>query len=392
MLPFRKYIFIALLGFLFLPFLQNTIHFVRLKPLSGAYKATGDTVFTHRGWFSGKYQEHQEKFLKDSFGLRSFFIRIHNQIDFSLFHKPNAGDVIIGKNGDFFISWYLGAYTGSDFQGSSRIKSNLYKLKYIQDRLSELHKTLLVVFAPSKDLFAPEDIPDNFLKSDSTNYVIYANLIKNSGINYIDFNPYFIAEKSKTPYLLFPKYGMHWSCYGACIAGDSIMSKLEKLRNTKMVHTQFEQKIPVGKGIGNEMELENELNLLFPLKSEYLGHPQFKAMPPLIKKNPPTMLVGDSFFWGMAIYYNLWANFSSFTFCDYYRTIYRAGYSTTTNVADFNLKAEIEKDSIFIIEAPEPNLSNLGCGFIDSAYALLTHDTTNFKAMYKKPSMQKNIK
>ena len=83
----------------------------------------------------------------------------------------------------------------------------------------------------------------------------------------------------------------------------------------------------------------------------------------------------DSFFWGLAIYYNLWTNFTSFTFCDYYKTIYRAGYSTTTSVSNFNLKDEIKKDTIFIIEATEPNMSNLGWGFVDSAYNILNHDT-----------------
>ncbi len=34
------------------------------------------------------------------------------------------------------------------------------------------------------------------------------------GINHIDFNSYFVQNKGKSKYPLYPQYGIHWSYCG----------------------------------------------------------------------------------------------------------------------------------------------------------------------------------
>src|SRR4029077_2389756 len=129
---------------------------------------------------------------------------------------------------------YIDAYEGSDFAGSRKINERLSELKFLQDTLAKLHKTLLIVFAPSKDLYRPENLPEGTRKGDSTNYEVSIKTSKEIGLNFIDFEKCFREKKNKSQYPLYCKYGSHWSDYGACFAGDSIITMIEYLRNIKM--------------------------------------------------------------------------------------------------------------------------------------------------------------
>lgn len=372
---FRKLLLIFLLGFLFIPITQTTFHLINVTRLSGAYTLSDDTACTINGWLSGKFQEHKELFLRDTFGLRNLFIRTINQTNYSLFDKSNARDVVVGKNDYLFNRWYIDAYVGADFTGTNKISNQLKKLKVVQDSLTKMNKTLLVVFAPSKDLFAPEHLPEGCIKGDSTNYDVFIKLAKEYGINFIDFNPYFISLKNKSEYLLYTKYGSHWSAYGACIAGDTITSMFEKLSHTPIPHTIWKDNIIREGPNGSEIELENELNLLFNLKHDAVGHPQLKNPADSSMKKTTLMMVGDSYIWNLVMNSNFWNNFSSFTFCYYYNTVYTPGKENKMDSTTFNLRKSINDNDVFLIEATESNLPNFGFGFIDAATKVLGVDT-----------------
>jgi hypothetical protein len=381
MLLYRKFLFIFLMGFLFFPLIQDKFHLIIIKPLSGTHQLTEDTGFSYHGWFSGKYQAHEEEYLKDTFGLRNLIIRAHNQIDYSFFKKTIAGDVVVGKKDDLFILWYLETYNGTDFSGSKSIDARLTKLKYLQDTLAKLNKTLLIVFAPSKVTFSPENIPDEWIKSDSTNYSVMVKLIKVKCLNYIDFNKYFTEQKNKSKYPLFSHYGIHWSAYGACVAGDSILNIIEKLRTIKLLHPQWRNTVVTEKANNDETELENELNLVFPLKYEMLGHPHAKNIADISNGKPSALFVGDSFFWGLEKYYTLWSCFSSLTLYHNKKMIYYSGDTTTHEIKNYSLNDELKQNDIFIIEATEPNLSTLGGDFLDFAYKALYPAGANGKPL-----------
>jgi len=395
MASLRKFIFIMLMGFIFLPILQTTFHLIKVKPLSGAFSLTDDTTFTVAGWFSEKYQKHKEQYLKDTFGLRNLFIRSHNQIDYSIFRKINSGHILIGKNDELFPEWYLGSYTGSNFKGTPYLKKLLDKMKYLQDTLAYLHKTLLLVITPSKVSFEPENIPVDYIKTDSTNYKACIKLLKEDGLNYIDFNNYFIEQKYRSKYPLYNKDGNHWSFYGTCIAGDSIINKLEKIRKMKISHTDWKDNIVQEEASGDEVELEYDLNLLFPLKHTIMGHPQLKNNTDSSKTKPSVLIIGDSYINYLLDHYNFGANFSSFTFCYYFRTIFTSGNVNKGSISNFALKDAIKTNDIIIIELTEANLYLLDFGFSDLVREILPLDnsaesTFKERVLLMRHSMQDN--
>jgi hypothetical protein len=66
--------------FLVTPVLQNNFKFKEVAPLKGAITLPVKDTFSISAWLDGNYQVKQEEYLNQTFGLRSLFIRINNQI------------------------------------------------------------------------------------------------------------------------------------------------------------------------------------------------------------------------------------------------------------------------------------------------------------------------
>jgi hypothetical protein len=369
----RKIIFLLLLAVLILPGIQSKLNLFKVKPLQGAITNAPDTSFSVHAWFSGNYQEEKTKYLNDVFGFRNLFVRINNQVAFNLFDYALANGVIIGKNNYLYEESHIEAYCGLDFIGEDSISQRMTKLKYIQDTLAKLNKTLLLVFAPGKGYFYPEYIPDNYKKtSGPTNYDDYLKFAKSLGINYIDFNKYFIDNKNKSKYPLYPKYGNHWSVYGMWQAADSMISYIEAARKISMSHVYWKT-IKMGMPDDGDADIENGMNLLFNLKSDSLAYPDIQFQSDSGKTKPSSIIISDSFYWGMFVS-DISKIYSDSHFWYYNNEIYPDGLTTK----QINLKDQIAKHDVIIIISTNATLPTLGWGFIEKAYNMFTgHHATS---------------
>ncbi|MCZ8286540.1 MAG: hypothetical protein O9353_13905, partial [Bacteroidia bacterium] len=148
---------------MFLPMIQEKLHLKKEYPLKGDIKLPENIEFDKEDWFSGYYQEEKEKYINSAFGFRNQFVKLNNQIAYSMFRKAKANGVIIGKETYLYEQSYINAYTGTDFLGKDSIDHTIGRLKFISDTLNKLGKQLLVVFAAGKASFYPEYIPDKYL-------------------------------------------------------------------------------------------------------------------------------------------------------------------------------------------------------------------------------------
>ena len=348
-------------------FTQYQFNWIKLKPLDGYYIDANKNKFSWKDWFSGSYQEVQDKYLNDHFGFRSFFIRLNHQWRFSLFNKVKTQWVTVGKENYLYEENYIKAWYGDDFIGQDSIERRMYKLKMLQDTLNQLEKKIIAVLAPGKGSFYPEYIPDDFHKEQgTTNIDVYRQCIEKWNINCLDFNRYFIDNKEKSPYPLYPQYGIHWSYYGMCIAADSIVRYIEKTNNIDMPNMYWEN-VKINQPQKDDADISRAMNLLFQPRTFNMAYPEIQFESDEGKTKPSLMVISDSFYW--SVYSMGWGNlFADNHFWYYNKEIYPENFDSPFTTNDVNLQEEIQKYDIIVILCTDANLPNFGWGFIENAY------------------------
>ncbi len=366
---FRYYLFIFLMFLLAVPFIQSTFRLVNEKPLKGAVTSPPNARFQLKDWFSAEYQGKKEEYLNESFGFRSTFVRINNQIAFTLFRKVNARGVLVGKKNYLFEENYVKAWYGADFIGTDSIARRIGRLKYIQDRLSEMNKTLVVVFAAGKGSFYPEFFPENSYTKGPTNYETHIRAAADSGLRYIDFNRWFLENKSSSQYPLYPKYGIHWSYYGTCLVADSLIHYIEKSRNIDMPDLNWDR-VDVARARGDDYDIGYGLNLIFKLRRDQLAYPAMQFETGEGKTRPRVLVIADSYYWGM-YNFGLSRSFSDDHFWFYNKQVYPESFTKELTAGQLSLADEISKHDVIILMATEANLPGFGWGFPEAASKLL---------------------
>ncbi|MDB5274105.1 MAG: hypothetical protein JWO58_2472 [Chitinophagaceae bacterium] len=375
-----KYLLFVIFAALTLPFIQRTVSLVEESPLGGVIpEPTEVPALSKETWLSGEYQVKKEKKISEEFGFRNFCIRTHNQIAFTLFHKAQAKDVIVGKENYLFEERYIKAYYGADFIGEDSTKHRMQRLKFVQDTLAKLNKTLLIVFAAGKGSYYPEYIPDRYItKRKRTNYEAHLDYANQYGINHIDFNKYFVEQKYKYKHLLYPKNGIHWSTYGAAIAADSIIKYLEKKRAIDMPTLYWNEKdIRFAPEEYWDYDIGEGINVFYRLPSEPMAYPVILYESDSAKTKPSTLVVSDSFYWPM---YNMGLpNVFSYSKFWYYNQEIHPGSGSPAMI---DLGEELNQRDVIVLMASEVTISDFGWGFIEDMYKLYTNqlDLAKFKS------------
>lgn len=392
-LKLARIIFGFFLILLLLPYLQNTIRFIKVPELKGYFVKAEKTEFSIDSWLNGSFQEKQEKYINENFGYRNALIRLYNQLSFDIFKSVKINDVVVGKDNYLFQQNYIDAYLGTNFQGFEKISTRMEKLKFIQEEFKKKNKTVLLVIAPGKASFYPEYLPDYVTKEQNkpTNYGVVVQEIAKNKIEAIDFSRYFLEQKSKSPYSLYPKHGIHWSFYGMTLALDSLLHKIEKLRGISMSQLywdELEMSLPKE---GDDDILEG-MNLLFPLEGDSMAYPQIKIRDVDNQVKPSLLVIGDSFYKQMLRFTPKF--FSENKYWYYNREVWPPDDNKSNQVKDYDLKETIDKYDVFIILATEIN-HEIGWGFIENSYSLLKFGFIDMdKAEFNKKvqSMKKYIR
>ncbi len=362
----RKILLILVFGMLLVPHIQEQFGVVSIEPLQGGFMPAADTSFSIKGWFTGKYQSKKEKYLNENFGFRKTAVRLNNQIDFSFFAKTNVSKFIIGKQGCIYAKEHLDAYTGKDFIGEDSITHRMQRLKFVQDTLIKMGKTFIFVFAPGKASFYPEYFPEGYSDAmvEKNNYRVYLKQAKELGVAFIDFNKYFIDNKSKSKYPLYPlKFGIHWSDYAACLAMDSLVKYIENDRALDLPDFYWKKtEITFARNI--DIDIVPPMNLLYFSSEDKMAYPRLMIQSGQGKERPRIMAISDSFY---ATLHNkgFTKAFSRNHFWYYNKSL--VDIKLTRNIP---LEEEIRNSDVILIMSTEANLKDVSWGFIDDAYNL----------------------
>ena len=130
-------LFWGLVAALTVPAIQTTFQIIKENPLDGAYYMAGKPKFSIHAWFSGEFQEQVNQAIEEHIGFRATFIRVRNQLEYWLFKKVNASNVVIGKGEVLYQDFYIDAYLGKDFLGDDVIEKKVEKACICSKRTSK---------------------------------------------------------------------------------------------------------------------------------------------------------------------------------------------------------------------------------------------------------------
>ncbi len=359
--------YIVLLGML-IPMIQHMTHFANEKGLKGAVKDPKAPVISIDAWRNGTYQDSMDTYLNEAFGFRPDFVRIHNQIQYSLYGKAQARGVIIGKEWYLYEYNYIRAYYGLDFVGDSTVNSKIEKLEFIQDTLEKMNKQILVVLAPGKGSYLPEYFPDSSKhEKGRTNYEAYSERLKESRVNFVDFHHWFRTMKDETPYPLYPKGGIHWSKYGEILAADSMIKYIEKIGDfdlPDLVIDEFETSSTNKEG---DYDIGEGMNILFQTPTYPMAYPKFHIEHPE-KNTTKGLFIADSYYWGMFNYGFSNSIFGEGQFWFYNNEIYPDSFDEQKLVGGIDIRKEVESNDFIVLMSTDANLYKFAFGFIDRLY------------------------
>ncbi|RPD46175.1 hypothetical protein DNI29_14305 [Hymenobacter sediminis] len=378
-----KHAIFALLFILLLaPALQAKLQWFEEKPLTGAFVVAPHPELRADSLLAGRYQPRLERYLEDRLGFRPLLIRLRNQLSFSFFGLSRTTDVIIGRRGILFEPRHIESYSGHDLLDQEEVRFRVRRLRAIQRDLAKRGVVLLFVMAPNKARFQPEDLPAAMRPRPGTltNYELYVRAMQADTVALLDMVPLFAQWKDTSRYPLFPKGGTHWSGYGASLAADTLLRRLEYIGNLRLpavravgppriVHSTDSLR-------GSDKDLVDPLNLLQKLEATPLAYPRLVIDAPQTGQvRPPTLFVSDSFTWGLAQFTPyIVREFSDDTRVWYYGYGIHIPDSTFRDTGvicqSLDLQKEIESRRLIVVLLTEHNLPTYEFDFTRRVYQL----------------------
>lgn len=363
-LPFLA---IGILMILMLPLIKNEGHKVEESLF---YRKSFDRrklpELNIKHWWNGVFQSNYEQYLNEEIGFRVWWIKIRNQFSYSLFRQPEAKNVVIGKDGYLFEKSYIQSYSGQDFVGMDTLFSHVSKIKRLQEELESQNKAFLWAIAPGKGHFYPEYIPDKRIQERTTTNLEAALQLSDSlNVQVLDFNAWFLNQKSKSTCKMYPKLGTHWSHYAMLQSMDSLMHYFVKNHGYCMPEFIWGTTVQTNQTRFFDRDIANGMNLLISLSSDTLCYAEITYSVSNCPEIPSILVLSDSYY---RDFYNLGKE-NGFHFADYLyynRELYTAKDTLDLEEKPMVYDTLLEAYDIILFLETEANIKRLSYGFLNN--------------------------
>lgn len=372
----QKAVYFLLIGVLIIPYIQKRENFFKEDELKGSFEKMETKVpaLQLKTYKTEDFQINYKKKYKEEFGFRRTLIRIHNQINYSLFNVANSRGVIVSDDNVMMPEGYIKSYLGVDMAGRDKIEELAKKAKLVQDSLAARGKKFFFLIAPGKAAVYPEKIPEHYFldyPKEESNYDALTELLDQYGVHCLDFRKYVIENKANFNYAIFPSMGIHWSGNTVALAMDSTLEFIEKELKTAVQQVELsEGEKTVENYRYTDYDIGESMNLLWFSQTDTLHYPTITYQE-FNKEKPAILGVGDSFIESFIGFYSILDScFSSDSRIWFYnRIIDWPKYLHGIEVSKLDLGIELENKDIIFVETSDENIRKLGFKFIDDLYA-----------------------
>jgi len=349
----KKSIFFVILLILIFPLVDTLFGgFFHFRKLAGDYTKTNDISFSSDNYFSNHFQSQKSLFLNENLNLYPFFIKINNQIRFSLFNLLSVKNAVVGKNNIIFDDSYIKSYYGQDFVGPDFANNRVQEMDFFNKVLKLYDKKLIVCILPGKGYFYPESFPSNYQsnKKTLTNAEFYTSELQKINIPVINLINYLtaISDTSKSP--IYPKESIHPSAYGLTLAADSIKKFIDHKFNISLPNMNHPFFTSPG-ALFYEDDILKANNLLFPTNYHTVfSYPNLSFTEG--KDKLKTLVIGDSFYkylYKNGFHKNVFDN-GDFWF---YGNVY---WPSKTSIYEHNIRLDFLKHDMVMLFVSEATL------------------------------------
>lgn len=271
--------------FLFSPF--------KLVGLRGAFYNPPVPTVTFDKIISGKFQKETEIYTTLKTPFRADFIRVKNQLGYTFFDEINT-NLTLGKDHYLFDPNYISAFKGEDLLPYKERLIQASAIGSLKSIVDSLGINLFWVIAPNKANYYQEFLKDSIHFQASTNQAELIAVCERNKVPYIDTDDWFLKEKKKSKYPLVPKYGAHWTTYGAALVSDSLDNLLNGFFPNK-VQTSIGEIKESSKARFSDNDYLPSLNLIQKWEWDtILGYPGMVYQP---GKKIKALIISDSYMW-----------------------------------------------------------------------------------------------
>lgn len=377
-----KYACIAFVVLLFLPIIQRSIKILPRLQLHGTFKQAEKPKLSWNSWMDGSFQSAYETYFNQRQGLRVYFIRVHNQIHYSLFGTaPDTGGtvIVVGKDGYLYEQSYVKLYNTENRYPEEDLRDIARRVRRLQDEVRKMGVGFLLVISPSKVEIYPEHLPEERLlpgrDQRKSTYDVFIPMLKEEGVELIDTKELFVDWKKTEPYPLFARTGTHWNYISAGRVVGLMMDRLSgqlgrSLPLIELIDVKVDRTI-----YGADNDLGDLMNLW--TRKRLAGdqyHPVFRRSPGDGERKPDILIVGDSFCHTIVDVLNnndLVANTDLFY---YFKRLFDSPadeFGSPIRHAELDWRGDIFKRDAIVLQLNEYWLPKVGFGFMDGAFEVL---------------------
>ena len=280
---------------------------VILHALKGAEAEAPAPVWSLQALRSGTTVTAISKWFDARIGLRSFWVRLDNQIDYTFFNQVvdrSDGTRLVRAPGDWFYErQYIEYATSKSSISEDEFRQRIERMRRVEEKLARRGIPLLYVVAPSKAAIYPEHVPAELFRKNppeqtTTSWEIASGLLPGSGVSYIDGPALYDRWKREGAPDLFARSGTHWSYSSTLRIWELIRAAL----NPRLKHpipAFAELPSSPGRPRGNDRDLLDLANLLWPKPYEHpLAKPVLRSQKEVPAERLPRILwIHDIFGW-----------------------------------------------------------------------------------------------
>jgi len=371
----------AFCGVLWAPQLQQTFGLLPALGLGGVESPPATVGWRLTTWHDGSWQAACEARFDHEHALRDWLVRLDNELRLRVFGVTRRP--VVRGPGDWLVDQgYLPAIALVRHKGrAAQLLGKCLSVRLLADVLAARGISLMVLVSPNKVLTCPERLPDEqravhrALRDRPTQYDVVRRGLAAVGVPMIDCVAYarrlHAADLPPTP-PMFVTSGIHWSNHGAARCAAFMLDEVERLTGRDVRGLTIEDSAP-GEPDRGELDIARLANVLDLRRwRQPLVQPLLRARDGDESPAAKLLLVGTSFLWGLARALKTPGVAEPLTVYYYYRsrTDYVGGEAMPSvplaGTAD-ELRRELPRYEVVVIEASEGVLNELGGGFIEAA-------------------------